>query len=287
MDSMAEAAKVAAFRGSPQASEDALRFKVVRQQFRFVLPEPSSLQKSVLAFSHHKAGSTMLYGILSGLSAAAGVAFISMPRVLFSSGVDPASVDIVADFKDTGFCFGGYRSFPSTPLPLIDTAQTVLLVRDPRDVLVSHYYSVRDAHRIPDREGDLKNRLTERRLNARETTIDEWVVENQTTVVQSLAGYIAQRFGSRKNVAIYRYEDIVYRKRAWIEDMVRWYGWTVPASEIDRAVAKYDVFPSKADITKHVRQVAPGNHRTALLPATQEKLRVSLEPLLTFFGYAT
>jgi hypothetical protein len=227
----------------------------------------------------------MLFGILRELSEAAGVTFVSMPRVLFGSGVDPATVDIIADFKDTGFCFAGYRFFPSSPLPLIDTAPTVLLVRDPRDVLVSHYYSVRDSHRIPGQEGDLKSKMTARRAHAHVTTIDEWVIENHASVVQSLAGYIAQRFGSRSNVAIYRYEDVIYRKRAWIEDMVRWYGWTVPASAVDQALRKYDVFPAVADTTKHIRQVAPGNHRAVLQPATREKLNACLDPLLTFFGY--
>lgn len=284
---MPETAKTATLdRQAGPPSDGPLRFKIVRKQVRFALPESSSPQKSVLAFSHHKAGSTMLFGILRDLSAAAGVTFIAMPRVLFGSGIDPASVDVIADFKETGFCFGGYRFFPSSPLPLIDTAPTVLLVRDPRDVLVSHYYSVRESHRIPGQEGGLKSRMTAQRLNARETEIDEWVLENHATVVQSLAGYIAQRFASRKNVAIYRYEDVIYRKRAWIDDMLRWYGWTVPASAIDQVLAKHDVFPAIADTTKHVRQVAPGNHRTMLRPATQEKLGMSLGPLLTFFGYA-
>lgn len=263
-----------------------LRFSPVRKRSRLELPPVPSDRRSVLAFSHHKAGSTMFFGILRALSGAAGVNFISIPGKLFRAGIDTASVDVLVDFRETGYCYAGYRFFPAVPMPLLGTAQTTLLVRDPRDVVVSLYFSARESHPLPAQDGELRRRMVAQRENAQATPIDAWVIENHGIVVQALAGYVAQGFASRRNVAIYRYEDIIFRKRAWIEEMLGWYGWKVPASVVDEILEKFDVFPDVADTTKHVRQVAPGNYKVMLGAETQEKLSTCFAPLLKLFGYA-
>lgn len=181
-----------------------LRFEVTRPRCRVILPKATSDRPSVLAFSHHKAGSTMLVGILRALSAAAGMTFVTIPGELFRRSVDLRSVDLDVDHGDKGYCFGGYRLFPESPMPLIETAQAVLLIRDPRDAVVSLYYSARDSHPVPDAEGAVKERLLARRENARRTPIDQWVIENHGAVVEAMTGYVAQGFQSRPNVAIYR-----------------------------------------------------------------------------------
>jgi hypothetical protein len=240
----------------------------------------------VLAFSHHKAGSTMLTGILKALSAAAGVTFVTIPGELFHRGIDLRAVDLEVDYGDKGYCFAGYRFFPESPMPLIASAPTVLLVRDPRDAVVSLYYSARDSHVVPDAEGAVRERLLARRENARRTPIDQWAIENHGAVVEAMTGFVAQGFHVRPNVAIYRYEDIIFEKRAWIDDMLAWYGWEVPDAVVAEVVRTFDVIPRKADPGKHIRQVHPGNHRAELKPATVERLNAGFEHLLRIFGYA-
>jgi hypothetical protein len=269
-----------------QSAGASLKFEITRTQCRVILPKSTSDRPSVLAFSHHKAGSTMLVGILRELSAAAGVTFLTLPGELFRRGVDLQAVDLDVTLPDRGYCFGGYRFFPAEPMPLIDTARAVLLVRDPRDAVVSLYYSARDSHIIPDAEGTLRSRMLSRRANAKATPIDQWVIENHGAVIEAMTGYVAQGFPSRPNVAIYRYEDIIFRKRAWIDDMLAWFGWEVPETIVAEVVRRFDVVPKKADPSKHIRQVHPGNHRTALQPATIERLNAAFVHLLNLFGYA-
>lgn len=264
---------------------DPLTFEARKPPYRVELPKAASDRPSVLAFSHNKAGSTMLYNILRELSPAAGLTFVSIPDELFQRGVALRSVDVRAEISETGLCVGGFRFFPDFPIPILETAQAVLLVRDPRDVLVSLYFSLSQSHVLPSPGSPLAKALLSRREKARATPIDDWVVENHGAVIRSMEGYIAQRFAARPNVAIYRYEDVIFRKREWIEHMLAWYGWDIPSKIIEAVLKKVDVFPTVPDPSKHIRQVHPGNYKTMLRAATQEKLTDSLEPLLTLFGY--
>lgn len=253
---------------------------------RHIEPAPSrSALPSVLAFSHNKAGSSMYFRILQELCASTGLSFVSLPGVLFQSGIAPRSVTVETRFGETGYCYGGFRFFPDYEIPLLDHAKTTLLVRDPRDALVSSYYSMRYSHPLPNADGGLKRELLGRRASAESTPIDEWCIENHGQIASSLDGYVAQRFATRPNVAIYRYEDVIARKRDWIEDVVSWYGWRIPTAKLDRVVAAADIFPKVADPTRHIRQVHPGNHRTALSARTQGILTEQFEPYLRLFGY--
>jgi hypothetical protein len=262
-----------------------LRFESTQTRCRVILPPTTSGRETVLAFSHHKAGSTMLYGILEDLAKIVGVTYVSVPSELFRRGIEPRLVEFDVDWHATGYCFAGFRFSPG-PLPLLETARSILLVRDPRDAVVSLYYSARESHPLPS-HGALRQRLVSRRERARLTPIDEWVIENHGAVTETLAGYVAQGLLSRRNVAVYRYEDVIYRKRAWVDDMLSWYGWTAPEDVIEGVVRKYDVFPQKTFPDRHIRQVHPGNHRNVLRPATCEKLNVCFGDLLAALGYAT
>lgn len=205
--------------------------------------------------------------------------------MLFQAGIEIRSVTVDVELSATGYCYGGFRHFPEFPVPILDRARTALLVRDPRDALVSLYYSMRDSHPLPKPDGQLKQQMLATRAAAKRQTIDAWAIENHGNVIRAMEGYVAQRFTSRPNVAVYRYEDVIFRKREWIRDLVGWYGWDVRDAVIERIAVGVDVFPAAADPGKHIRQVNPGNHRTALRPATQNALTEQFEPLLRMFGY--
>ena len=222
--------------------------------------------------------------MLSGLSAAAGVTYVSIPADLFQRGIDPKEVGIEVEYPETGYCFAGYRRLPE-PAPPIETARTVLLVRDPRDAIVSYYFSVRDSHVLPEVDTSLRDHLLARRAGAKAVSIDRWVLEHTRDVADGVSSYLAHAFLSRPNVVTYRYEDIIFRKRAWAAEILAWYGWNVRGRVIDRVVRKYDVFPDTADPSRHVRQVYPGNYRKLLEPATQRALTEAFADILTAFGY--
>ena len=268
-------------------SQAPIRFHATQPSYRVDLPPPHSSRPSVLAFSHNKAGSSMFYKILRELCDAVELTFVTIPGILFQGGTEVRSVQVEVELNETGYCYGGFRHFPNFDIAMLDRARATLLVRDPRDALVSLYYSIRDSHPFPKSDGELKRQMTASRATAKALSIDEWAIANHGAVSRSLEGYVAQRFASRPNVVIYRYEDIIFRKRDWIKDIATWYGWEIDDGTIDRIAAEADVFPKAADPTKHIRQVYPGNYTSKLKRVTQEVLTRQFEPYLTLFGYET
>lgn len=254
-------------------------------RYRVTLQPSESTCDSVLAFSHVKAGSTLLNGLLQEIAQAAGVTFVSIPGELFRMGIDPRAVEIEADFPRVGYCFGGFRFFPGWHLPLIDTARIVLLVRDPRDAVVSHYFSIRDSHPLPPKESALYRSMLARREEAKAAQVDDWVMNNVRGIAQTMTNYVARGFLGRPNVLLCRYEDVIYRKRAWVDDMLSWYGWSVRQNVVDRIVRTFDTFPLHPDPARHVRQVHPGNHRQVLKSATCAALDEKFAEILDQYGY--
>jgi hypothetical protein len=268
------------------AASAGLRFSPKVESYSIDLPPIPSSVGSVMAFSHAKAGSTMLNAILEMLCPHVGLTFASISGRLFERGVAMASAKVQTEFHAKGYCYGGFRFFPLFALPLLDTAKAIFLVRDPRDALVSLYFSKRDSHVLPPAQTALGAQWTEERARAAATSIDDWVIQYYGRVVGPLAGYMAQGFTCRPNVTIYRYEDVIFRKRDWIADICDWYGWTVPASVIEAVAREMDIFPEREDPRKHIRQVHPGNHRQLLSDKTQDLLEVAFGPWLRAFGYA-
>jgi hypothetical protein len=253
------------------------------------LPPPVSDAPSVLAFSMPKAGSTLLFGILRMLCPAAGLVFFSTENHFFDRGVpaEKRPPETARLFLPTGYCYGGFRSCPRYAIPILPTARTVVLVRDPRDMIVSLYHSLQQSHRIPDgaEAGGQPHFMQRAREQARRSTLDEHCLHSVNSYAAQFEAYLSQGLLWRENVAVYRYEDVIFRKREWIEDMCRWFGWSVPERRIATALERFDIVPEKADPTRHVRQVKPGNYVDALSPESIRMVNGRLGAYMRIFGY--
>ena len=72
----------------------------------------------------------------------------------------PASTSRI--FLDRGYCYGGFRFLPeSFEIPILGQVKSLLLVRDPRDMLVSHYFSTRSSHPAPGSKSTLTTSMKE------------------------------------------------------------------------------------------------------------------------------
>lgn len=243
---------------------------------------------SVLAFSLAKAGSTMLFDLLARLCPHAGLVYVSLEDRFYAAGVDQRDQPLGASslFHETGYCYGGFRGAPPYEVPILDRVRVVLLVRDPRDMLVSLYHSLAESHWIPETdEAQGPHFMHALRADARRRTVDEHALRSASTVLAQFERYEAFALPWRSNVALYRYEDVVYRKREWAEELCAWFEWSVPDAVRDAAVATVDVFPETPDPGAHVRQVHPGNHRAELAPATIRELDRVFARTLRRYGW--
>lgn len=254
-------------------------------------PPPASARASVTAFSLAKAGSTLLYDLLSVLAPAAGLTYFSTEDALFAGGVSvnrrPANVGDL--FRPTGYCYGGFRQYPAYPIPVLHATRSIFLVRDPRDMAVSLYFSMMKSHVLPEAGGGAdgaREEFERARANVAAVSIDAWV--NHAAVVQytrMFEGYLAQGFLWRPNVATYRYEDVIFAKRAWLADICDWFEWDVPADVRDAIADRFDLRPDGERPDQHVRQVTPGDYRKHLSADTVDRLTAAFAEYLRLYGY--
>jgi hypothetical protein len=266
-----------------------IRFHPPRIRYPVPAPTVASSTPSVYAFSLHKAGSTLLYNILNELSRAAGLIYYSVPDILYQQNVSDIfrPCDIGEPFRQIGVCYGGFRSFPAFPVPFLDSARIAFLVRDPRDMITSLYFSTRYSHLAPPpaaSEGAREELLTAR-SRLEQVDINAFALEIVHDYTKEFEGYIAQGFHWRPNVATYRYEDVIFRKRLWIDHLCAWFGWAIPSSFKDRVAAAFDVSMEGERPDQHIRQVKPGNYRKHLRTETIAAISQVLAEPLQMYGY--
>ncbi|HEY5238478.1 MAG TPA: sulfotransferase domain-containing protein [Rhizomicrobium sp.] len=253
------------------------------------LPPATSSAPSVMAFSFHKGGSTLLFNMLRRLSRNVGFTFYSIDDKLFADNVSAMRrpTDIGDIFNPTGYCFGGFRRFPIYPIPLLDTARTVFLIRDPRDMITSLYFSLLKSHRLPAAtEGEgAREEMLATRARLEQMDMDTFANERLPGYVKEFEGYAAQGFHWRPNVATYRYEDVIFRKREWIADICDWFGWSPPPKVVDKILGDVDVVPDAERPDEHIRQVSPGNYKKHLGEGTVEHINGVLGEYMRLYGY--
>jgi hypothetical protein len=267
-----------------------MRFRPNVPRHPIALPPTTSGDPSVLAFSLAKAGSSLMFDILQALSREAGLRYFSAEDTLFADNVSAnrRAVDIGPVFPSAGYCFGGFRHFPAYPIPILNASKVAFLVRDPRDMIVSLYFSMTRSHVLPgtnDMEG-AHNDLLEARRNLSTQSIDDFArTSAPIQYTRMFEGYIAQGFLWRSNVATYRYEDVIFNKEAWIDDLCDWYGWDVPQEQRQAIARRFDVRPESERPDEHVRQVTPGNYRKHLSENTIRVMNGTFEEYMRIFGY--
>ncbi len=267
----------------------AIAFELNGRQFTFRLPDPGDREiASVFLVGLPKAGSTLLNRLMQPITAAAGLSFVGLQETMYTMGVAPREIPaaVNAAFSPTGYVYGGFRSLPGGfAIPAFAADRTILLVRDPRDMLTSLYFSLASSHRPPGTAvGEtLATAFKEQRDEANRTSIDAFALE-KADIVSGQFRRVAQRLSGVPH-KLYRYEDVVFEKMSWARSMIDYLGLSVPVSAIEKAVEDNDLRPDLEDPTRHVRKVVPGDHREKLRAETILQLNSRFEPILRRYHY--
>jgi len=259
-------------------------------RFQATIPPPAD-RSSFFVFGVHRSGSSLLNRIFHLLCDRADVPDFSLPDQLFRAGVGDdvlaGCTNLQAVIRD-GYCVRGFRTFPA-PLrthTLLRPRKKILLVRDPRDALVSMYYSRALGSHTDAGPGRARWKQIAHRREHRHKTIDDYVVDVCAEIRESLIGY-RRGLEGLEHLKIYRYEDVISEKRSWIEDMTTFVHLPVEADDLDEVAKLVDVWPETEQPAHHIRQVTPGDHRAKLAPSTVERLTAELRAELLAFGYPT
>jgi hypothetical protein len=242
---------------------------------------------SFFLFAFHKSGSVLVNALVRDLLTECGVPLIDLPTHLFERGIltETFQCNIATLFPLKGYCFSGFRDVPHWLIgsDVLNRARKVVVVRDPRDMLVSLYYSVKYSHWFPPVQTPQFEAVIDSWRRAAELSIDEFCM---ASAWHFNAIFWMMRMVLRdQDTLVLRYEDFIYDKVGLGKDICRWCGINVPEERIREFAAAHGAIPKGDEPHAHVRQVHPGDHKRKLRPDTIAVLNASLANFLDAFSY--
>lgn len=239
---------------------------------------------SFYVFAMHKSGSVLLNSMLDQVFTVAKVPQVAIPEATFRAGL-PENVVLNPEeliFK-TGYCYRGYRSFPEYLERFnLSDHKKILLVRDPRDMVVSYFFSAAGSHVLP-QNGPARDALLAERVTAKNADIQEYCVNKASMFIREFESY--EGILNNENTKVYRYEDVIFKKREWLGDIFSYLDLDVDASLVSRVADRNDVRPEEEKPSEHIRQVTPGNYKKHLTNDTISNLNATFSEMLAKFDY--
>lgn len=244
--------------------------------------------EALFALGVRKSGSSVFSNICAALAGANGLPVVDVPGAMFDRGYsfdawnrNPATAAVVRP----GNMYIGFRDAPTGLFdhPTFRAGRKILLVRDPRDALVSEYFSNAYSHSLPEVNADASPVAQERR-KALGTSVDAYVAARAAALDGTVAAYAPLLDDA--NLAVMRYEDVILEKGAWIRAIARHFGLAADAALVGAILSWADVRPAAEDPTRFVRRVTPGDHVDKLSGATIARINASLSPVWGRLGYA-
>lgn len=244
------------------------------------LPDFVGSSPSVFLFAFHKSGSTLMDNMVNRYLKSLGIPTFSLFNEAFDNGIPTNEVmnDALVCFSPQGMVYLGFRHYPAFDLSLTGL-RSILLVRDPRDMLVSMYYSIVKSHVIPRNHSSFQKS----REAAALVDIDTFVLEKAGIYLYNFRVY--QKKLPAETLVTYRYEDVIYEKASWLENLVKNLSLPVDKKLIEKTAQKFDIFPETEDQEKHIRQVHPGNYKSKLKQSTIDELNEKLAEFLQHYNY--
>lgn len=251
--------------------------------------EPPGTFPACYAFSMHKAGSSLMGAMIKTVCKRASIPALSIADTLFKVGTfekDWEADRRILDLLVPGRVYYGFRHLPKLLCDepaVLKGRKTVMLVRDPRDALVSMYFSFGGrffSHKLPEKNSDV---FLDRAKATAHLSIDEYVLGQSHSYFEKLRAY--REHLDSEELLLRRYEEIYYDKRRFLGDIYDHFGIQVDPRLLDQVAARHDVRPEVEDPSKHIRKGTPGDHMEKLKPETISQLNDVFGDLCKWFGY--
>jgi hypothetical protein len=242
--------------------------------------------RSILFYSTFKCASVYVTDILRKLTKSAELTPINWNDYAWETGESKKKLQNQTAFnpkifRTVGYFYGCLREFNEWQIPNLDQFSILLMLRDPRDVLTSLYFSHAYSHAIP-----LFNQeeLLELRQRALSMTVDEYVIENIPRYSNIYQEYCLNLL-SRSNVLFVTYEKMVTDFEAWLDSITNFLELQISSEVIEVVKEQADFTVNEENIYVHKRQVFPGEHRRKLRTETIKLLNDNFSETLKLLGY--
>ena len=256
------------------------------------LPKPTD-RECAFILGVRKSGSTLLNKIIIDLCRYNNLPYFSIAEHAFQQNLrfkDWTRAEELQEVIKDGIVYSGFRALPLflANNQLFKERKKILLVRDPRDAIVSQFFTVAFNHSIPKENSVNANGAREELLNKRELVksqpIDEYVLKNAAGLCNTLKAYI--QFLNSPLTLVFRYEDVLLNKKPWIQEMSQFLNLDCNEIILQNILDRVDIVPDKENPKNFIRKAVPGDHKNKLQPKTIEQLNEIFAEVLTQFHYS-
>lgn len=236
--------------------------------------------------SLHKSGTMFLFNFFKHLSRVRDATMLSSnhsPASDYRSITDVQSLHSVSAGKQV-VCRCPIRTFELKQFQVPDVNQhRIFHLRDPRDMIVSEYFSFGWIHADDD---DL---LEARRREIQQMSIDDYVIgqSEQSTwpLEKKYLPLINYNFDPQRETVV-KYNQMVTNFPRWCAKVVAAYGFRFPKLLTLRLAWRYrNEFKTSAESMQHKRRITPGDFREKLKPETIKILNRRFEAVLERFEF--
>ncbi|WP_417488825.1 sulfotransferase domain-containing protein [Maricaulis sp.] len=221
--------------------------------------------KSYYVFTTHKAASRFIDALMRDIAIGTGLELHAPTHPNF-----PREKELELDpskLKVTGLI--GTLRYAFLPLDFEDS-QVVLHLRDPRDVLVSLFFSHKYSHSRSSEGFNPSSDL----LSEIDKGIDNYVLFRAPQYLERYKFYIDKML-DKDNVTFSKYEEMVLDFEGWLPKFLEPFPLrdrkAFIATQMKKRAAQF-VLDGTEDVTAHKRKAVPGDHKEKLTPETIAKL---------------
>jgi hypothetical protein len=254
--------------------------------------ENSSVKPSVLHFSVNKAATQFVKKKLRQLAFENGMEPVHFHEYAFLTDrpyFDHLSKEQMKKyqflFKPKGYVYSVFGGMISN-IDQFSSYRVLLTVRDPRDILVSNYFSKAYSHRIPPEGSTKREQFLKDRERVKQTGIDEYVLQRGEEVYKIYESYKNELLAKHDNVGVVTYEKMVSDFSGWLDEISDITGLKISATLKHRLIEEFERNRvEKEDKQRHRRKGVPGDYQEKLKPETIAQLNQKFEDLMLSFGY--
>lgn len=189
-------------------------------------------------------------------------------------------------FRPQGYCYAVFGGMIEG-VPELERYRQVLVLRDPRDVLVSSYFSVAFSHVAPGEGSDKREEFAQMRARAQTSTIDDYVLAESHRVLGNYERYKRLLIDRYPTAYVTKYEHMTEDFAGWLNALLEYCELDVSADLFANLVQEHEAKrPRQEDTQRHTRKGRPGDHREKLLPDTIAQLNAKFGDILAALDYA-
>jgi len=251
----------------------------------------NSLKTSVIHFSVNKSATQYIKSILRKSATVNGMSPVSINDYAFHSTMpilnrlSGEEVEKYAHiFKPKGYVYTVFSALVG--IENLEAYKILLVVRDPRDVLVSDYFSKVFSHSLPSLESDKRSDFEQRRQQAQAETIDEYVLRSSEKLYNIYANYVQHLLKKNTHVYVCRYEEMISDFEAWLVGLLNYAELEIAPELKQQFIAEHEAkTPRKEDPNQHIRKGKAGDYKIKLQAETVDNLNIKFKEVLYYFDY--